>query len=212
MKNLDSILSLLKAKKVVPVIALEKAENILPLGELLIANDLPIAEITLRSPQSLEAIRLLRQHSPDILIGAGTVLSVEQMIEAKAAGADFIVTPGFNPEVVKACLAEKIPVIPGVNSTMAIEAVLAMGLTAVKFFPAEASGGVKMIKALTAPYSMLQIMPTGGINEENLKDYLAVPQIVACGGSWFVDKKAIEAHDWQSINQQLQTLQKLINN
>lgn len=208
----EQILQQLRTLKIVPVIALDKAQDILPLGKILIENGLPVAEITFRSAAAQEAIRLLRHTYPEMLIAAGTVLTAEQVVQAKEAGADFVVTPGFNPKIVQLCQDLQLPITPGVNSTMAIEAALDRGITAVKFFPAEASGGVKMIKALVAPYSQLQIMPTGGIGLHNIQDYLAIPNVVACGGSWFVEKSLINGQNWQEIEKLTQeALQKVQN-
>lgn len=195
----EQIIEKLRQLKVVPVIAVEQAEDILPLVKTLAENGLPVAEITFRSAAAEEAIRLVCQHYPDVLIAAGTVLTAEQVVKAKNAGADFVVTPGFNPTIVKLCQDLDFPIMPGVNNPMSIEAALSLGIEAVKFFPAEASGGVKMIKALLGPYSNLQIMPTGGISPSNIKDYLAIPNIVACGGSWFVEKSLIQAKNWDEI-------------
>ncbi|WP_419844076.1 bifunctional 4-hydroxy-2-oxoglutarate aldolase/2-dehydro-3-deoxy-phosphogluconate aldolase [Actinobacillus pleuropneumoniae] len=195
----EHIIEKLRQLKVVPVIAVEQAEDILPLVKTLAGNGLPVAEITFRSAAAEEAIRLVCQHYPDVLIAAGTVLTAEQVVKAKNAGADFVVTPGFNPTIVKLCQDLDFPITPGVNNPMSIEAALSLGIEAVKFFPAEASGGVKMIKALLGPYSNLQIMPTGGISPSNIKDYLAIPNIVACGGSWFVEKSLIQAKNWDEI-------------
>ncbi|MFZ7343597.1 bifunctional 4-hydroxy-2-oxoglutarate aldolase/2-dehydro-3-deoxy-phosphogluconate aldolase [Avibacterium volantium] len=197
--NTAQIIEKLREFKVIPVIALDNAQDILPLAETLAKNGLPVVEITFRSAAAEEAIRLIRQHNPNILIAAGTVLTSEQVVQAKNAGADCIVTPGFNPKIVKLCQELNIPVMPGVNNPMSIEAALELGITAVKFFPAEASGGVKMIKALLGPYAQLQIMPTGGISVNNIKDYLAIPNVVACGGSWFVEKSLINSHNWEEI-------------
>ncbi|WP_040977015.1 bifunctional 4-hydroxy-2-oxoglutarate aldolase/2-dehydro-3-deoxy-phosphogluconate aldolase [Necropsobacter massiliensis] len=193
------IIDTLAQLKVVPVIALDNAADILPLAETLATNGLPVVEITFRSAAAEEAIGLLRRHNPAILIAAGTVLTPDQVVRAQHAGADCIVTPGFNPRIVQLCQALNIPVTPGVNNPMAIEAALEMGIRAVKFFPAEASGGVKMIKALLGPYAQLQIMPTGGIGIHNIRDYLAVPNVIACGGSWFVEKSLIAAKNWDEI-------------
>ncbi|WP_418146776.1 bifunctional 4-hydroxy-2-oxoglutarate aldolase/2-dehydro-3-deoxy-phosphogluconate aldolase [Actinobacillus pleuropneumoniae] len=195
----EQIIEKLRQLKVVPVIAVEQAEDILPLVKTLAENGLPVAEITFRSAAAEEAIRLVCQHYPDVLIAAGTVLTAEQVVKAKNAGADFVVTPGFNPTIVKLCQDLDFPITPGVNNPMSIEAALSLGIEAVKFFSAEASGGVKMIKALLGPYSNLQIMPTGGISPSNIKDYLAIPNIVACGGSWFVEKSLIQAKNWDEI-------------
>lgn len=193
------IIEKLRSLQVIPVIALENAEDILPLADSLSQNGLPVVEITFRSQVAEQAIRLLREKRPDIFIAAGTVLTQEQVIKAKNAGADCVVTPGFNPKIVELCQNLDFPIIPGVNNPMAIEAALDMGNNVVKFFPAEASGGVSMIKALLGPYPMLQIMPTGGIGLKNIKDYLNIPQVIACGGSWFVEKNLIQQQNWDEI-------------
>ncbi|WP_447471911.1 bifunctional 4-hydroxy-2-oxoglutarate aldolase/2-dehydro-3-deoxy-phosphogluconate aldolase [Vibrio harveyi] len=196
---MSSIKEQLKALKVIPVIAIDKAEDIIPLGKVLAENGLPAAEITFRSAAAAEAIRLLRETQPDMLIGAGTVLNREQAIAAKEAGATFIVSPGFNPNTVKACQEIGIDIVPGVNNPSTVEAALEMGLTTLKFFPAEASGGINMVKSLLAPYTDIELMPTGGINSTNIKDYLAIPRVLACGGTWMVDKKLIEADNWEEL-------------
>ncbi len=196
---MSSIKEQLKALKVIPVIAIDKAEDIIPLGKVLAENGLPAAEITFRSAAAAEAIRLLRETQPDMLIGAGTVLNREQAIAAQEAGATFIVSPGFNPNTVKACQEIGIDIVPGVNNPSTVEAALEMGLTTLKFFPAEASGGINMVKSLLAPYTDIELMPTGGINPANIKDYLAIPRVLACGGTWMVDKKLIEAGNWEEL-------------
>lgn len=196
---MSSIKQQLKALKVIPVIAIDNAEDIIPLGKVLVENGLPAAEITFRSEAAVEAIRLLRQAQPDMLIGAGTVLNREQAIAAKEAGATFIVSPGFNPNTVKACQEIGIDIVPGVNNPSTVEAALEMGLTTLKFFPAEASGGINMVKSLLAPYTDIELMPTGGISPANIKDYLAIPRVLACGGTWMVDKKLIEAGNWEEL-------------
>ena len=189
----------LSALKIVPVIALERAEDIVPLGRALVENGLPVAEIMFRTDAALEAIRLLRQAQPSMLIGAGTVLNKAQIEQAKAAGATFIVSPGLNPNTVRAARDLDIPMIPGVNNPSDIEAAIELGLTAVKFFPAEPSGGVKMIKALLGPYSQMQFMPTGGIGPHNIRDYLAIPGVIACGGSWMVEPALVREGNWAEI-------------
>lgn len=189
----------LAAIKVIPVIALERAEDIIPLGKALAENGLPAAEITFRSDAAAEAIRLLRKAQPDMLIGAGTVLNREQAIAAKEAGATFIVSPGFNPNTVRACQELGIDIVPGVNNPSTVEAALEMGLTTLKFFPAEASGGISMLKSLLAPYTQVQFMPTGGVNTKNVNDYLAIDRVFACGGTWMVDPKLIKAGRWDEI-------------
>lgn len=189
----------LAAVKIIPVIALDRAEDIIPLGRALAENGLPAAEITFRSDAAAEAIRLLREDQPNMLIGAGTVLNRAQAVAAKEAGATFVVSPGFNPNTVKACQEIGIDIVPGVNNPSAVEAALEMGLTTLKFFPAEASGGINMLKALLAPYGDIQIMPTGGVNVNNVHDYLAIDRVFACGGTWMVDKIMINEGRWDEI-------------
>ncbi|EGR0231612.1 bifunctional 4-hydroxy-2-oxoglutarate aldolase/2-dehydro-3-deoxy-phosphogluconate aldolase [Vibrio vulnificus] len=208
---MSSIKEQLKALKVIPVIAIDKAEDIIPLGKVLAENGLPAAEITFRSAAAAEAIRLLRETQPDMLIGAGTVLNREQAIAAKEAGATFIVSPGFNPNTVKACQEIGIDIVPGVNNPSTVEAALEMGLTTLKFFPAEASGGINMVKSLLAPYTDIELMPTGGINPANIKDYLAIPRVLACGGTWMVDKKLIEAGNWEELARLTREAAALVN-
>ncbi|PSW22040.1 2-dehydro-3-deoxyphosphogluconate aldolase [Photobacterium sanctipauli] len=185
--------------KVIPVIAIDRAQDIIPLGKALAENGLPAAEITFRSDAAAEAIRLLREAQPDMLIGAGTVLNKEQAIAAKEAGATFVVSPGFNPNTVKACQELGIDIVPGVNNPSAVEAAIEMGITTLKFFPAEASGGINMVKSLLGPYTQIQFMPTGGVNTKNVKDYLAIDRVFACGGTWMVDKKLINEGRWDEI-------------
>ncbi|HIF9329581.1 TPA: bifunctional 4-hydroxy-2-oxoglutarate aldolase/2-dehydro-3-deoxy-phosphogluconate aldolase [Photobacterium damselae] len=208
---MSSIKEQLKALKVIPVIAIDKAEDIIPLGKVLAENGLPAAEITFRSEAAVEAIRLLRETQPDMLIGAGTVLNRDQAIAAKEAGATFIVSPGFNPNTVKACQEIGIDIVPGVNNPSTVEAALEMGLTTLKFFPAEASGGINMVKSLLAPYTDIELMPTGGINPANIKDYLAIPRVLACGGTWMVDKKLIEEGNWEELARLTREAVKLVN-
>ena len=189
----------LKALKVIPVIAIDNAQDIIPLGKVLAGNGLPAAEITFRSEAAVEAIRLLRAAQPGMLIGAGTIINGEQAIAAKEAGATFVVSPGFNPNTVKACQEIGIDIIPGVNNPSTVEAALEMGLTTLKFFPAEASGGISMVKSLVGPYGNIRLMPTGGITPGNIDNYLAVPEVLACGGTWMVDKKLVENQQWDEI-------------
>ncbi|WP_104398526.1 bifunctional 4-hydroxy-2-oxoglutarate aldolase/2-dehydro-3-deoxy-phosphogluconate aldolase [Vibrio penaeicida] len=208
---MSTISEQLKALKVVPVIAIDKAEDIIELGKVLAENGLPVAEITFRSDAAVEAIRLLKKSQPDMLIGAGTVLNVEQVKAAKAAGASFIVSPGLNPNTVKACQEEGIEIVPGVNNPSAIEAALELGLKTLKFFPAEASGGINMVKSLLAPYTDIELMPTGGINTKNVNDYLAIPRVIACGGTWMVDKKLIQEGKWDELAKLTREAVELVN-
>ncbi|HKJ85745.1 MAG TPA: bifunctional 4-hydroxy-2-oxoglutarate aldolase/2-dehydro-3-deoxy-phosphogluconate aldolase [Spirochaetia bacterium] len=184
---------------VVPVIVLSDPAQAQPLGEALLAGGLPVAEITFRSDAALEGIRIMAREYPQMLLGAGTVLTLDQAKSAIDAGATFIVTPGFNPAIVDFCIDNKMPIYPGISGTGEIEAAMSRGIEVVKFFPAEALGGVPMIKALSGPYRKLKFMPTGGISLANLHDYLALPQVVACGGSWLVAKDALAAGDYGTI-------------
>ncbi|MGF1770307.1 bifunctional 4-hydroxy-2-oxoglutarate aldolase/2-dehydro-3-deoxy-phosphogluconate aldolase, partial [Enterovibrio makurazakiensis] len=170
--------------KVIPVIQLDDAAQAVPLAKALVENGLPVAEVTFRTEAAAEAIRLMREAYPDMCIGAGTVLNAEQVDKAKAAGAEFIVAPGLNPNTVKYCQQIGIPMVPGVNSPSQIEQGLELGLTMMKFFPAEASGGIAMVKSLLAPYVNVTLMPTGGISKANVSDYLGIDRVVCCGGTW----------------------------
>lgn len=196
---LSSILTRIATLKVVPVIALDNSDAALDLGRTLVDNGLPVAEITFRTAAASETIRRLRAAHPDMLIGAGTVLNRAQVEQARTAGADFIVSPGLNPNTVLACRELAIPIIPGVNNPSAIEQALELGLNALKFFPAEPSGGVRMIKALLGPYPQLRLMPTGGIGPANIRDYLSIPQVLACGGSWMVAEELLRAGNWSEV-------------
>lgn len=183
----------------VPVIKVQKAEDAVPLCTALSRGGLPVAEITFRTAAAEEAIRLVHEALPDVLLGAGTVLTVEQADRAWAAGAGYIVAPGLNPDVVRHCIEKGYPVLPGCANPSDIEAALSFGLKTVKFFPAEALGGLKLIKAMSAPYGDVRFVPTGGINEKNLCEYLAFPKIAACGGSWMVPEDLINAGAWDKI-------------
>ncbi len=186
---------------IIPVVVLENAEDAHPLGEALMNGGLPAAEVTFRTAAAEESIRILAKDFPDMLVGAGTVLTCEQADKAIAAGAKFIVAPGFNPTVVKYCLEKGYPVTPGVQTPGEMEQAMELGLDFVKFFPAEPAGGLPMIKAVAAPYSNLRFMPTGGINKENVKDYLAYNKIVACGGTWMVKGDLIASGDFSAVEQ-----------
>ena len=184
--------------RLLPVIALNRAEQAEPLGQTLLAAGLPAAEITFRTPVAAEAIRRLRAAFPELLIAAGTILTPAQVDTALAAGADFIVSPGLNPTTVRHCQQQGIPIIPGVNNPSQVEQALELGLSTLKFFPAEASGGIAMLKALAAVYPV-QFMPTGGISPSNLQPYLALPNVFACGGSWMVPSELIDQGDWTTL-------------
>ncbi|MBO4321005.1 MAG: bifunctional 4-hydroxy-2-oxoglutarate aldolase/2-dehydro-3-deoxy-phosphogluconate aldolase [Treponema sp.] len=184
---------------IIPVVVLNKVSDAEPLAESLIKGGLPCAEVTFRTDAAEESINIIARKFPDMFVGAGTVLSVEQVDRAIGAGAKFIVSPGFNPKVVEYCLKNDYPIAPGIMTPTEIEMALEFGLDVVKFFPAENAGGLKMIKAMSAPYTMMKFMPTGGINATNVRDYLACDKILACGGSWMVKGDLINAGDFDEI-------------
>ena len=184
---------------IVPVIKIEDSKDALPLGKALVNGDLPIAEITFRTIAAEESIKTLTDNLPEILVGAGTVLTVDQAKKAVAAGAKFIVSPGFNSNIVDYCMENNIVVTPGVNSPTQVEMALEKGLDVVKFFPAEASGGLPFLKAISAPYSNIKFIPTGGINPANLLSYLTHPSVYACGGRWMVKPELISAGNFKEI-------------
>ncbi len=186
---------------IVPVIAIDDAADAVPLAKALIAGGLPCAEITFRTAAAEESIRLMAEACPDMLVGAGTVLTTEQVDKAINAGSKFIVSPGLNPEIVKYCQSKGVPVLPGCSNPSDIEMALSLGLTEVKFFPAEAAGGLNMIKAMSAPYGNVKFMPTGGINAKNLTDYLDFDKILACGGTYMVTKDMIANKEFDKIEQ-----------
>ncbi|MFH0287769.1 bifunctional 4-hydroxy-2-oxoglutarate aldolase/2-dehydro-3-deoxy-phosphogluconate aldolase [Vibrio owensii] len=184
--------------KVIPVIAINKAEDAIPLGRTLVENGMPCAEITFRTECAAEAIRAMRAEFPEMLIGAGTILTNEQVDQAIEAGVDFIVSPGFNPRTVQYCLDKGVTIVPGVNNPSLVEQAMEMGLRTLKFFPAEPSGGVGMLKALTAVYPV-KFMPTGGVSLGNVDEYLSIPSVLACGGTWMVPTKLIDEGKWDEL-------------
>ena len=188
---------------IIPVVVLEDAKDALPLGRALMEGGLPAAEVTFRTAAAEESIRIMAENFPDMLVGAGTVLTTEQVDRAVGAGAKFIVSPGFDPEVVKYCLEKGIPVCPGTQTASEMMAALKLGLKHVKFFPAENAGGLKMIKAIGAALTALRYMPTGGINAENVRDYLKDPKIFCCGGSWMVKGDMIRAGAFDTIKEKV---------
>ncbi len=187
---------------IIPVVVLDDAKDAKPLGEALVKGGLPAAEVTFRTDAAEESIRIMSKVE-GLLVGAGTVLTIEQAKRAVDAGAKFIVSPGLNPDVVKWCIDENVPVTPGVQTPTEIEKALSLGLTTVKFFPAEPAGGLKMIKAVAAPYTMMSFMPTGGINADNIREYLSYERIVACGGTWMIKKELIKEGKFDEIESEV---------
>lgn len=184
---------------IVPVVVLEDAKDAVPLAKALCEGGLPCAEVTFRTAAAEEAIRTIVQEFPEMLVCAGTVLTTDQVDRAVAAGAKFIVSPGLNPRIVKYCVDKGILIVPGCSNPSDVEQALENGLDVVKFFPAEQAGGLPMIKAMAAPYVGVKFMPTGGINAQNVKEYLAYDRILACGGSWMVKGDLIKAGEFEKI-------------
>ena len=184
---------------IVPVVVLDNAKDAEPLAKALCDGGLPCAEVTFRTDAAEESIRIMAQKFPHMLVGAGTVLTIDQVDRAVAAGAKFIVSPGLNPKVVKYCVEKDIPITPGVQTPSEIEQALEFGLDVVKFFPAEPAGGLKMIKALAGPYVNLKFIPTGGISTKNAPEYLGYDKILAVGGSWVASKDLINAGKFDEI-------------
>lgn len=196
---MSDLMKRIRSIGIVPVIALEEVEDAAPLAKALCDGGLPIAEVTYRTACAHDAMIEMKKACPQMLVGAGTVLTKEQVDSALDAGAEFIVSPGLNPEIVKYCQLKGVPILPGCANASDIESALSLGLEVVKFFPAESLGGLPMIKALAAPYTKMKFMPTGGVNAKNIKDYLAFNKIVACGGTWMVDATAMKAKDFDKI-------------
>lgn len=198
---MNEVLEQLGKIGIIPVVVLDDVKDAESLGKALMEGGLPCAEITFRTAAAEESIRIMSEKFPDMLVGAGTVLTTEQVDRAVAAGAKFIVSPGINPKVVDYCVKKNIPITPGTCNPSNVETALEFGLDVVKFFPAEAAGGLNYIKAIAAPYTGVKFMPTGGINAKNVRDYLAYDRIIACGGSWMVKGDLIKAGDFRKIKE-----------
>ena len=185
--------------RIVPVIVINDVAKAVPLAKALCDGGLPCAEITFRTAAAADAIRAITKEFPEMLVGAGTILTPAQVDEAVAAGAKFMVSPGLNSDTVSYCQSKDIPMLPGVCTPSDIEKALSIGLNTLKFFPAEAAGGTAMLKALSAPYGGVKFMPTGGLTPKNLPDYLSIKSVFACGGSWMVKDELINAGDFDTI-------------
>lgn len=186
---------------VVPVVVLNEVKDALPLAKALTEGGLPCAEVTFRTEAAEESIRRMAKEYPDMLVGAGTVLTIDQVDRAVNAGAKFIVSPGFDPEIVDYCLSKEIPVFPGCVTPSEVMQAVKRGMKVVKFFPAEQFGGVATIKALAAPYTTMKFMPTGGVSAKNLRSYLECDKIICCGGSWMVKGDLIKAGEFDKIRE-----------
>ncbi len=196
---MDELLRSIGAIGLVPVIKLEDPAKAAELGKALMDGNLPVAEITFRTKTAAESIKILRRQFPSLIVGAGTIITLDQAQAALDAGASFAVTPGFNPAIVEFLIKKGLPVVPGVNSPTQVEMGLGFGLEVLKFFPAEASGGIKMLKSLSGPYPEVKFMPTGGVEAANLSAYLGLPNVLACGGSWMVKDDLIKAGRFTEI-------------
>lgn len=196
---MNDILKKIQSTGIIPVVKIEKVEDAVPLAKALCEGGLPCAEITFRTTAAKESIKQMVQAYPNMLVGAGTVLNTKQVDDAIEAGAKFIVSPGLNPKVVEYCNKKGILMIPGCANPSDVEEAIQLGLDVVKFFPAEAAGGLKMIKAMAAPYGNIKFMPTGGINLNNLESYLSFNKIIACGGTWMVTPELIESGNFEEI-------------
>ena len=197
----DELYTFFHDSGIVPVVKIDDAEKAVPLAKAMIEGGINSAEITFRTAAAEEAIRKVTAAFPNMVVGAGTVINPQLAEKAVAAGAKFIVSAGFNRETVEWCLSHNIPVIPGVCTPSEIELGLSMGLNVLKFFPAEASGGVSMLKDLSGPFSQVRFMTTGGINPKNVRDYLAYDRILACGGSWMVKGDLVKAGEFDKIRE-----------
>lgn len=207
-----TVLERIKEFKMVPVIAIEDKKDAAPLAKALVNGGLPCAEVTFRFPNADECIKEMKKECPDMLVGAGTILSREQVDAALAAGAEFIVSPGLNEDTVKYCIEKNVCVIPGIATPGEIEKAISLGLDTVKFFPAEANGGVKMLKALSAPYNKMKFMPTGGISKDNMDSYYKMKNVIACGGSFMVPTSKIAEGKFDEIEKMTKEVVSLLNN
>lgn len=208
---MENIMVQIEKTGVIPVVVINDVEDAEPLAQALFEGGLPCAEVTFRTAAAEESIRKMTDTYPDMLIGAGTVLTTEQVDRAVAAGAKFIVSPGFDPEVVDYCILKQIPVFPGCISPSEVAQAVKRGLKVVKFFPAAQFGGVSTIQALAAPYVGLKFMPTGGVSAKNLADYLQCKSIIACGGSWMVKSDLIKAGEFEKIKDMTKEAVSLVN-
>ena len=207
---MNEVLEKIQKIGIVPVVVLNDAKDAAPLAKALCDGGLPCAEVTFRTEAAEESIRIMAEQFPQMLVGAGTVLTTEQVDRAVQAGAEFIVSPGFDPEIVDYCIEKKIPVLPGCITPSEAAQAVRRGLSVIKFFPAEQAGGLAFIKAMAAPYTSLSFMPTGGINPENVKKYLEYDRIFACGGSWMVKGKLITEGRFDEIEKLTREAAKIV--
>ena len=208
----DVLSKTLEQYRVVPVIAIEDAAKALPLAEALIEGGLPVAEITFRTAAAAEVIRTLRREKPDLVVGAGTVLTLENAAAAADAGAQFAVAPGTNPKIIAAARDRGVPFIPGIATPSELERALELECPIQKFFPSEALGGTKLLKAISGPYAHtgVRFVPTGGVNAGNLAEYLATPGVIAVGGTWVATKQDIASDAWDAVAQRCREIADIV--
>jgi len=207
---MNTIVDKIQLHKILPVVVIDDADTVIPLAEELISRNLPLIEITFRTEAAEDSIRFLENSAIDILIGAGTILNCEQAERAVSAGAQYIVTPGFSSKVVSWCIKNEIPVFPGVATPTEMMLALEHSVNIVKFFPSEALGGVGSIKALSSPFAMMKFIPTGGISEKNIIDYLSVPSVLACGGSWLASRRLLKNKEFDKIGELISQVKRII--
>lgn len=207
MKNLTKLLSNHPA---IPIAIIDNIQDGLNLATILIREELPILEVTFRSTKASDILKSIKDHYPDLIVGAGTILNPTQAKTAYISGADFLVSPGCNPQTMQTSQDLGIPILPGVNNPSAIEMALNYNLTTLKFFPVEASGGLSMINAILAPYQDITLIPSGGLNHNNFKNYLAINRVIACGMSWMVDKELIQTGNWNEITRRVRLIKELL--
>ena len=196
---MNEVLKQMSEFGIIPVVVLNDTKDAEPLGKALVEGGIPCAEVTFRTEAAEECIRIMAEKFPEMLVGAGTILTTEQVDRAVAAGAKFIVSPGLNPKVVQYCIDKNIPVTPDIITPGEMEQAIELGLEVVKFFPAESFGGLKTIKSMAAPYNKMKFMPTGGISPSNVREYLAFDKIIACGGSWMVAGNLVKEGKFDEI-------------
>lgn len=206
MKNLANLLS---NHPVIPIAMIDNIQDGLNLATILIREELPILEVTFRSKKASDILKSIKDHYPDLIVGAGTILNPAQAKTAYISDADFLVAPGCNPQTIQTAQDLGMPILPGVNNPSAIETALNYNVTTLKFFPAEASGGTAMINALLAPYQDINLIPSGGLHHNNFKDYLAIDRVIACGMSWMVSKELIQNGDWNEITRRVRLIKEL---
>jgi 2-dehydro-3-deoxyphosphogluconate aldolase/(4S)-4-hydroxy-2-oxoglutarate aldolase len=209
----QKLIDLIEGYGVIPVIVMESPDQAMPLADALIEGGLPVAEITFRTQAAAHVIEALTKNRPELIVGAGTILSVENLLKAQACGAAFGVSPGFNPRIVEKAFELNFPFFPGIMTPTDIERALSAGVRILKFFPAEATGGLHMLEALSAPYEHLGVrfIPTGGINIHNLESYLRSKSVLGVGGTWIADKDAVSLRQWNTIKENVGLVKKIVS-